>query len=60
MAYTINELIYNIRNQIKQARPDDIQISDRQIEFMCNYIREKLIVQQLQKGRSISSNIKQD
>lgn len=57
---TINELIYNIRGQIKQSRPDDLQISDRQLEFMINYIREKLIVQQLQKGRSISSNIKQD
>jgi len=57
---TINEIIYNLRNQIKQARPDDLQISDRQLEFICNYLREKLIVQQLQKGRSISSNIKQD
>lgn len=60
MAYTINELIYNIKNQLKIARPDDIVLSDRQVEFMINYIREKLIVQQLQKGRSISSNIKQD
>lgn len=57
---TIKEIIYNIRGQIKQARPDDLNISDRQLEFMVNYIREKLIVQQLQKGRSISSNIKQD
>ena len=57
---TINQIIYNIRGQINQAKSDDLKISDRQIEFMCNYIREKLIVQQLQKGRSISSNIKQD
>jgi len=57
---TIQELTYNIRNLIKIARPDDLNISDRQIQFMINYIREKLIVQQLQKGRSISSNIKQD
>ena len=57
---TINQLIYNLRGQLKIARPDDLNISDRQIEFMINYIREKLIVQQLQKGRSISSNIKQD
>lgn len=57
---TINQLVYNIRNQIKQSRPDDVNISDRQVEFMISYIREKLIVQQLQKGRSISSNIKQD
>lgn len=60
MGRTINELIYNIKNQLKIARSDDVILSDRQVEFMINYIREKLIVQQLQKGRSISSNIKQD
>lgn len=57
---TENELVYNIRSQLKIARPDDLNISDRQILFMINYLREKLIVQQLQKNRSISSNIKQD
>lgn len=57
---TIKELVYNIRNQLKIARPDDLNISDRQIEFMINYLREKLIVQHLQKGRSISSIYKQD
>lgn len=57
---TINQIIYNIRNQIKQSRPDDLQISDRQLEFMVNYIREKLLVQHLENKRSISSNIKQD
>lgn len=56
----IKELVYNLRNQLKAVWSDDIKMSDRQIEFMINYIREKLIVQQLQKGRSISSNIKQD
>lgn len=57
---TIREIVYNIKNQIKHARPDSNELSDRQVEFMINYVREKLIVQQLQKGRSISSNIKQD
>lgn len=57
---TIKQLIYNIRGQLKISRPDDLNISDRQIEFMINYIREMLIVQSLQKGKSISSNIKQD
>lgn len=56
---TIKQLVYNFRNLLKIARPDDLNISDRQIEFGINYLREKLIVQQLQKGRSISSNIKQ-
>lgn len=57
---TIKELIYNYRGLLKIARPDDLTISDRQLEFDIDYLREKLIVQQLQKGRSISSNIKQD
>lgn len=57
---TIKELIYNFRGILKIARPDDLTISDRQLEFQANYLREKLIVQSLQKGRSISSNIKQD
>lgn len=56
---TIREIVYNIRNLIKD-RSDDIKLSDRQLEFIVNYLREKLIVQQIQKGRSISSNIKQD
>lgn len=57
---TINEIIYNIRAELKMNKSDDISLSDRNIEFMVNFLREKLIVQQLQKGRSISSNIKQD
>ena len=52
-------VVCNLKNLIKD-KSDDIMLSDRQIEFMINYLREKLIVQQLQKGRSISSNIKQD
>ncbi len=56
---TLAEIVYNLKNQIKD-KSDDIIISDRQIIFMVNYLREKLIVQQLQKGRSISANIKQD
>jgi len=56
---TIRELVYNLKELIKD-KSDDVILSDRQVEFMINYLREKLIVQQLQKGRSISSNIKQD
>src|SRR6476646_12269686 len=57
--YTIAEIIYNIRKQLKDTS-DDLRLTDRNLEFMVNYLREKLIVQQLQKGRSISANIKQD
>lgn len=60
MAKTINELIYNLRFILKENKTDDLRYTDRNIEFVINYLREKLIVQQLQKGRSISSNIKQD
>jgi hypothetical protein len=56
---TINQIIYNIRRELKDTS-DDVKLSDRNIEFIVNFLREKLIVQQLQKGRSISSNIKQD
>lgn len=56
---TINQIIYNLRKLLKDTS-DDIKLSDRNFEFIVNYLREKLIVQQLQKGRSISSNIKQD
>lgn len=56
---TIRELVYNLKELIKD-RSDDLILTDRHVEFVINYLREKLIVQQLQKGRSISSNIKQD
>lgn len=56
----IIQLRYNIKNQLKISRPESANISDRQIDFMIDYIREKLLVQHIQKGRSISANIKQD
>lgn len=56
----ISQLIYNVRNQLKISRPDDINISDRQIAFMIDYLREKLLVQHLTSRRSISGNIRQD
>jgi hypothetical protein len=57
---TLNKLIYNIRNLIRDAKSDDIKISDRQIEFIINYIRAKLIRQDKGKGRSLSNNVIQD
>lgn len=59
MAKTINKLIYNLRMQIKDDKSDDVKLTDRNIEFIINYIRAKLIRQDIQKGRSISSNITQ-
>lgn len=59
MAKTINELIYNLRAEIKDNQSDDVKLTDRNLEFMINYIRVKLIRQDLQKGRSASSNITQ-
>lgn len=57
---TINQIIYNLRNLIKDAKSDDIKISDRQFEFVINYIRARLIAQDINKGKTISENIKQD
>lgn len=57
---TINQLIFNIRNLIRDAKHDDYKISNRQIEFIINYVRAKLIRQDISKGRTISGNIIQD
>lgn len=57
---TINQIIYNLRKLIKDAGSDDLKFSDRQLEFMVNYVRAKLIKQEIDKGKSISDNVKQD
>lgn len=57
---TLNQVIYSIRNLIKDAKSDDVKISDKQFEFIINYIRARLISQELDKGKTISENIKQD
>lgn len=57
---TIRELVYNLRGLVKDSKSDDIDLSDRQYEYIINYLREKVVVQQLQKGRSVSSNLIQD
>lgn len=56
---TLKELIYNIRMQIKDYKSDDIKLTDRHIEFLINYIRIKLIRQDVQKNRYPSSNYEQ-
>lgn len=57
---TLNQIIYNLRNLTKDIASDDIKLSDRQYEFIVDYIRAELINQDITKGKSISDNIKQD
>lgn len=57
---TLQQIIYNLRNLIKDAKSDDVKISDRQFEYLINYVRSRLIKQEIDKGKSISENIKQD
>lgn len=54
---TINEIIYNIRMEIKDNRSDDIKLSDRNLEFIVNYLRIKLARQDIQKHKSISPSM---
>lgn len=57
---TFPHLVYNIRNVIRDNRSDDIKITDRQLEFIINYYRARLIKQDVDKKRPISSNVIQD
>lgn len=59
-ALTLPQLVYNLRNLIRDNRSDDIKVTDRQLEFIINYYRARLIKQDADKDRSISSNIIQD
>src|SRR5690606_8804869 len=56
---TINELIYTVRMEIKDFKSDDIKLSDRNIEFLINFLRVKLIRQDVQKHKSVSPNYEQ-
>ncbi len=57
---TLPKIIYNLRNLIRDNRSDDIRVTDRQLEFIVNYYRAKLIKQDADKKRPISSNVIQD
>lgn len=57
---TLNEIIYNLRMQVKDHKSDDLNLTDRNWEFMINYVRAKLISQEIGKNRPISSNLEQD
>lgn len=57
---TLPHLVYNIRNLMRDNRSDDIKMTDRQLEFIVNYYRARLIKNDVDKKRPISSNIIQD
>lgn len=57
---TLPQLVYNLRNIIRDNRSDDIKVTDRQLEFIINYYRARLIKQEVDKNRPVSSNIIQD
>ncbi len=57
---TIKEIVYDIKNLIRGGmQSDDEIISDRQVEFQINSLRAQYIRQDINKRRSISSNIRQ-
>lgn len=56
---TLNEIIYIMKNEINDYS-NDYKVSNRQFEFMINYLRSTLIRQSINKGRGISSNIIQN
>lgn len=60
MALTLDKIIYNVRNLIRDNRSDDIKISDRQLEFIVLYYRARLIKNDEDKKRTLSSNVIQD
>lgn len=56
---TLKKIIYNIRTLIKDRHSDDLNFTDRNIEFWVLYLRQKLISQSIDKGRPVSESIKQ-
>lgn len=47
----LSEIVYNIKNLIGGGlQSDDFKLSDRQIAFIVNYYRAKLIKQEMDKG----------
>jgi hypothetical protein len=58
---TYNEIIYNLKNLYRGGlTSDDDTISNRQIMFIFNYYRAKLIREDLNKGRTIDRSIIQN
>ena len=47
---TINQIIYNLRGLIKDSGSDDLKFTDRQLEYIINYVRAKLVAQEIDRG----------
>lgn len=61
MPVTLAELTYNIKNLVRGGQQsDDEPLSDRQVEFIINYVRAMLIRRDLDKGRTINPDLIQD
>jgi len=56
---TLNKIIYNIRNIIKEKN-DDSKITNSQLEFIFNNWRARLITQNYRKARHSDVNLTQD
>lgn len=53
---TLNQIIYDVRGLIRDAKSDDLHFTDRQIAFWIKTLRSKLLKERLDKGQTISSN----
>lgn len=60
MNNTLRHIVYNIRTLIKDRHSDDLQFTDRNIAYWVKYLRAKLIRQGIDRGNSISDNLKQE
>lgn len=56
---TLNEIIYILKNEINDYSAE-YKVSNRQFEFMVNYVRSTLIKRDHDKGKSLSSNVIQN
>lgn len=56
---TLNEIIYILKNEINDYS-NDYKVSNRQFEFMINFLRGELIRQKGNKDKRMSSNIMQN
>lgn len=56
---TLNEIIYILKNEINDYS-NDYKVSNRQFEFMINYLRATLIKRDVDKKKTLSSNVIQN
>jgi len=60
MGTTLRKLVYNIRTLIKDVHSDDLKFTDRNIAFWIGYMRAKIVKQEADKSRPLSTNITQE